>query len=203
MLLVTLTAPAHAVCNSVEAQIGIQWCRDQCNVNHSNIQCNGSGYMATHARFGDANGVRDGFASCHLGNSDGEVKQKVNVEACFLENPTELVRVACAVYGGCVSPTPPAPPPPPPPIDLYATAVHATGTAWQVVFNDLTDEVLSGFSFEVYINPQNRLPFFTTEFFLTKQQNGKSTLKMLFADRSNPPVPGTEKPTVHLHHPAP
>jgi hypothetical protein len=96
-----LTVSANAACNSVEAQTGIQWCNDQCNVTHSNRQCDGSGYMAGHARSGDANGVRDGFANCHFGNDDSEVKQKTNVEACFIEDPKGLVRVACAVYGGC------------------------------------------------------------------------------------------------------
>lgn len=92
---------ARAACNLTEAQTGIQWCSDQCNVTHSNRQCDGSGYMGGHARNGDANGVRDGFANCHFGTDDGEMKQKFNVEACFNEDPKGLVRVTCAVYGGC------------------------------------------------------------------------------------------------------
>jgi hypothetical protein len=88
------------------------------------------------------------------------------------------------------------------PIDLYATAVLTTGTAWEVNFLGVTDQFLSGFGVEVYIIPQIRLPFFTTELFLTKDPQGTSTLQIRFADKSDPPTPSTEKPTVHLHYPA-
>jgi hypothetical protein len=108
------TGSANAACNLTDAQSGIQWCSDQCNVNHSNRQCDGSGYMGTHARNGDANGVRDGFANCHFGTDDGEMKQKTNVEGCFLGDPKGLVRVACAVYGGCSCQLTNSCPPPPP-----------------------------------------------------------------------------------------
>jgi hypothetical protein len=111
-----VASPADA-CNLTEAQVGIAWCKDQCNVTHSQRQCDGSGYMATHARNGDANGVRDGFANCHFGTDDNEMKQKSNVEACFLNDPKGLLRVACAVYGGCpcevTNTCPPTPTPPP------------------------------------------------------------------------------------------
>jgi hypothetical protein len=102
----------------------------------------------------------------------------------------------------CVAPLPPAAPPP---NDLYATAVNTSGTAWQVVFPDVThDYFASGVSYEVYISPERRLPFLTTEIFLTKPVSGGSaTLKLLFFDQSNPPITPSERPTVHLHHPAP
>jgi len=86
-----VASPAKA-CDLTEAQVGIDWCKQQCDVNHSNTQCSGSGYMSTHARNGDANGVRDGFANCHFGTDDGEMKQKFNVEACFLNDPKGLLR---------------------------------------------------------------------------------------------------------------
>jgi len=100
-LILSVSVSANAACNLTEAQTGIQFCSDQCSVPHSNRQCDGSGYISTHARNGDANGVRDGFANCHFGTDDKEMKQKTNVEGCFLEDPKGLVRIACAVYGGC------------------------------------------------------------------------------------------------------
>ena len=88
------------------------------------------------------------------------------------------------------------------PIDLYATAVLTTGTAWEVNFSEVTDQFLSGFAMEIYDIPQIRLPFFTTEIFLTRGVDDTSTLQIRFADKSAPPIPSTEKPTVHLHYPA-
>jgi len=81
-------------------------------------------------------------------------------------------------------------------IDLYATAVLTTGTAWEVIFPGMTDQFLSGFAMEVYNIPEVRLPFFATEFFLTKETDGTSTLQIRFADKSNPPTKSNRAPSL-------
>ena len=103
-----LISSAAFACNPVEAQVGIQWCKEQCDVTHSNAQCNGSGHIGQGARDNDANAIRDGFAWCHYVNDDREMKQKANVEACFLNARPSLIAVACNVYG-CPKPPPPKP----------------------------------------------------------------------------------------------
>lgn len=87
---------ANAACDATRVEIDITFCKNQCNVPHSAQACDGSGQMATYARYGDANGVRQGFAKCQ-----GALGPRINAESCFVENPKELVHRACNVYGGC------------------------------------------------------------------------------------------------------
>jgi hypothetical protein len=179
--------------------VNIAFCGQQCSSPGHQQECNGWGKM----RLCGPNDVRNGFTDCH-GRDSNESRQ---MTACFNERPDDTMRRAREVLG-CAQPAqpspPPTPPPPPPVNDLFATAVHTTGTAWEAVIGGLTDEFLpTGYSFEVYITPRRRLPFFAEEIFLTKQLDGTLRLKLLFDDRSRPPVSPTAKPTVHLHHPAP
>lgn len=177
--------------------VNIVFCGQQCGSSGHQQECNGWGKM----RHCGPNDVRNGFTDCH-GMKSNESRQMI---ACFNERPADTMKRAHEVLG-CASPPQPLPSPSPtPPNDQYVTAVHATGTAWQAVFQDLTyDYFTDGVSYEVYINPQDRLPFVTTEIFLAKQPGGTLvTLKLLFFDQSSPPVPPSEKPTVHLHRPAP
>jgi hypothetical protein len=105
-----------SACDGVEAQTGIQWCKDQCAVPHSNAQCDASGRMASFARNADALGVRNSFGDCQSGNDDDKLKQRANVESCFLTNQRELIARACNVYGCPASqPNPPPTPTPTPP----------------------------------------------------------------------------------------
>lgn len=113
-MLVTCSSAAWAQCNPTEAEEGIKWCAAQCSVPHSQAQCDASGRMASYAKNGDALGVRNNFGECQTGNDDNKIKQRANVEECFLHNQAALLRAACNVYG-CPPPTPPTPPTPPPP----------------------------------------------------------------------------------------
>lgn len=99
--------PAFAGCSDGDlgqVKANIAWCGAQCGSSGHQQECNGNGYMGTHAKSGDANGVREGFEQCHNGN-DGEIGQ---MQACFRERQTDFLRVACEVYG-CAKPTPPPP----------------------------------------------------------------------------------------------
>jgi hypothetical protein len=87
-----------------QVKANIAWCGAQCGSSGHQQECNGNGYMGTHAKSGDANGVREGFEQCH-NRDDGEIGQ---MQACFRERQTDFLRVACEVYG-CVKPTPPPP----------------------------------------------------------------------------------------------
>jgi hypothetical protein len=91
------------------------------------------------------------------------------------------------------------------PSDLYQNAILTTGTAWAVTFDNLQDQFLSGFAMEVYLktDPDHRLLFMPTEFFLTRDARGTSKLQIRFADQSASPLSSTAKPIVHLHYPAP
>ncbi len=103
------TALANCSGNDLIAvETNIAWCGKQCLTSGHQQECNGNGYMGTHAKAGDANGVREGFEQCHNGDN-GEIGQ---MQACFRERQTDFLHAACDVYG-C---NPPAPPPPPAPV---------------------------------------------------------------------------------------
>lgn len=194
------SGPASALCDAHVLDIAFGACRHECDV--KNKVCDGLKTALNHQPHNYTD-VRNELAFCV---NAAPINVRQNVENCFTGSPGEkefLFTEGCK-ESDC-KPEPPPAPPQSAPKELLATAVHATGTAWQVVFqDDVTDEFLSGFSLEVYITPQQRLPFFTTEMFVTRQQSGNtSTIKILFDDRSNPPISPTQKPTVHLHHPAP
>ena len=93
-------------CNLVEAQTGMIWCKAQCEVRHSRPQCEASRRMAAYARNGDALAVRNAFGDCQTGNDADKVKQRVNVEDCFLHDRPTLIAAACAVFGDCASQLP-------------------------------------------------------------------------------------------------
>jgi hypothetical protein len=120
-----------------QVENNIRWCGAQCGTSGHQQECNGNGYMGTHAQSGDANGVREGFEQCHRG-ADGEIGQ---MQACFRERPVDFLRRACNVYG-CNHPAPPPPPPPPPPVvkKLEFKMPMKSGEAAHIVTADLTLE---------------------------------------------------------------
>jgi hypothetical protein len=120
LLLMPTFSTSSWACNPTEAQEGINWCKLQCGVPHSNAQCDASGRMATYARFGDALGIRNAFGDCQTGNDQDKWKQRVNVESCFNTNKKALIDAACNVYG-CPAPQPPVPPPVINPVDAPAS----------------------------------------------------------------------------------
>lgn len=115
-ILMICNCPAFANCSDVDlSQVkeNIAWCGRQCGSSGHQQECNGNGYMGTHAKSGDANGVREGFEQCHGGG--GETGQ---MQACFRERQSDFLRVACEVYG-CIKPAPsptPGPTPTPAPV---------------------------------------------------------------------------------------
>jgi len=109
MILTVCSGSALANCSDGDlgqVKENIAWCGRQCGSSGHQRECNGNGYMGTHAKSGDPNGVREGFEQCHGGG--GEVGQ---MQACFRERQSDFLRVACEVYG-CVKSTPPQPPAP-------------------------------------------------------------------------------------------
>jgi hypothetical protein len=79
----------------------------------------------------------------------------------------------------------------------YITTAQ-NGGVWAGTVNDLTDDFLSGFNMEVYVNPQKRLPVLTSEYFLTRNLDGKtSTLSIRL-----PLAVADTAPTIQLSSPA-
>jgi hypothetical protein len=127
---------ALAGCSDVDlsqVKANIAWCGAQCGSSGHQKECNGNGYMGTHAKNGDANGVREGFEQCHDGNG-GQIGQ---MQACFRERQTDFLHIACEVYG-CVKPTPsPTPEPVIKNIDFNKPMTPATDNK-NIVIADFT-----------------------------------------------------------------
>jgi hypothetical protein len=51
-------------------KLNIVWCGQQYGSSHHQHACNGDNYMRQHAQNRDANGVREGFEQCHVGDDD-------------------------------------------------------------------------------------------------------------------------------------
>lgn len=109
IVLTALGSTAWAEYNPFEAEVGIRWCNKQCS--HSQGQCDLIGRMSYSAKNGDVLGVRIAFDNCQTGNDDVKIRRRANIEECFLNNPSALLRAACNVYGCEQSmPSPPASP---------------------------------------------------------------------------------------------
>lgn len=127
------TTSAAFACDIYQFDAGVRFCQASCFRPHMQRQCEGSGYMATMARHGDANGIREGFERCQFGSD----RERGNAQACLRNNPQGMIAVACNVYGGC-PPVTPTPTPPPAPVTLPIDLPMRLGPDRRSLVGDIT-----------------------------------------------------------------